>query len=58
MQSIQIKFAFTILLHTILESQNIAVGQKIYKKGLGQIFFRYISFADFFKKEKKIIDKI
>ena len=53
MQFIQIKFAFTILLHTILESQNIAVGQKIYKKGLGQFFLDIFHLQTFSKKKKK-----
>ena len=54
MQFIQIKFAFTILLHTILEeSQNSAVGQKIYKKGLGQFFLDIFHLQIFSKKKKK-----
>ena len=53
MQFIQIKFAFTILLHTILESQNSAVGQKIYKKGLGQFILDIFHLQIFSKKKKK-----
>ena len=51
MQFIQIKFAFTILLHTILESQNS--GPENFQKRSRPFFFRYFQFADFFKKEKK-----
>ena len=51
MQFIQIKFAFTILLHTILESQNS--GPENLKIKFGPNFFQDIFNLQIFSKKKK-----